>query len=306
LKAPGWTVDKVLKPSGISIIIPITRIYSLSLLLNSIHADKTLINHEILLVGNHKLRGATTELKNEFSCIRFVEQNEKNVSLSRNLGLDQSKFKLVSFIDDDDIWLNNRTKIFVETLNHENNTIIFGSSFFINKEKKKIRVISNSGSIKISDFRNQFITPFYKRQKYFLQVGNCAFLKSEKVPAFRENLSYLEDQIWVYEALLAGVQVNQSIAITLHYNFSRKRAVERWSLQNEIILHQCLESFEVGLGDKYIMKTSLKSLAISGDKKAFLLATKSINSHFKVGSYAKLLQFVLFTVNKLSYLSKFE
>lgn len=294
------------KPSGISIIIPITRIHSLSLLLNSIHVDKTLINHEILLVGNHKLKSATDKLKHKFSCIRFVEQNEKNVSLSRNIGLDRSKFKLVSFIDDDDIWLNNRTKIFVEELNFENDTIIFGSSFFINKEKKKIRVISNSGSIKISSFRTQFIAPLYKRQRYFLQVGNCAFFKSEKIPAFRENLSYLEDQIWVYEALLAGIKVKQSMAITLNYNFSRKRAVDRWSLQNETSLHQCLESFEVGLGDKYIAKTSLKSLAISGDKKAFLLATNSINSHFKLGNYAKVLQFVLYTVNKLSYLSKFD
>jgi len=302
----GWIDEQVLKPKGISIIIPTTRIHLLNRLLKSVHADKTLINHEILLVGNHQFIGVIDKLKKEFPCIRFVKQNEKNVSLSRNIGIHRSKFEMVSLIDDDDLWLDYRTKAFVENLNFEQDTIIFGSCFFVNKDKKTSKVMSNSGSIKTNDFRNQFIAPIYKRQKYFLQVGNCAFFKSEKIPNFREKLSYLEDQIWVFEALLAGVSVKQFKDITLRYSFSRKRSMERWSLCNEIALHQFLESFEVGLGDKYVKKSSLKSVAISGNKKAFSMAKKSINSHFKLGYCSKFSQLVLYIVNRLSYLLKFD
>jgi hypothetical protein len=115
-------------------------------------------------------------------------------------------------------------------------------------------------------YTKQFKTHYLAREKYFLQVGNCAFLNQLNPPPFNENLQYLEDQIWVLNSLSCGFKVFQTSELTLNYYFSRDRSNARWNIETEQEIFRVLSNVEKKLSKKYINRKSLKSIALSGDK----------------------------------------
>jgi len=135
------------------------------------------------------------------------------------------------------------------------------------------------------------------KQKQFLQVGNCAFSRELQMPKFREELHYLEDQIWILDALNSGIGIKQVRNLTINYKFSRERANKRWSVVNEKNIYKILNQAVPKLGNKYISHTSLKSLAISSGRKRFISAKKDLLDNFDFGPIDKLRFLMLSIIN---------
>jgi len=255
---------------GITIVIPSIGRISLKSLLFSIHQDSSLADHEILIVVHSRLIDELSSQYKAFQCLKYVAQDIGNISKSRNLGIKSANYELISLIDDDDFWVDGRVKTFKDLLALNSNSIVFGSAIFINTTSGKEKKLGRSQEIKLRDFLNQFQTFYITREKFFLQVGNCAFLKKSQVPAFNEKIAYLEDQIWILELLISGFTVFQTSEVTLRYFFSRNRSNDRWSIENEKEIFTYLSSLDKNLARSYINRKSLKSLSLSGDRRRLL------------------------------------
>jgi glycosyltransferase involved in cell wall biosynthesis len=269
----------------------------MNLLLKSIHADSTLKKHEIIVVGSTDALNKIHNLFPEYACINKVEQNIPNVSLSRNLGISQAKLKYISLIDDDDLWLDKRTGKLLQAVGISPSCIIFGSALFVDERTNKARYKIYEQQVSRLDVLNQFNRPFFLKQKQFLQVGNCAFSRELQMPKFREELHYLEDQIWILDALNLGIGIKQVRNLTINYKFSRERANKRWSVVNEKNIYKILNQAVPKLGNKYISHTSLKSLAISSGRKRFISAKKDLLDNFDFGPIDKLRFLMLSIIN---------
>jgi glycosyltransferase involved in cell wall biosynthesis len=292
--------------NGISIIVPSIGRETLEKLLVSIHLDKTLNKHEIVIVSNAKISADLKIKYSKYKCINFVEQNHENISKSRNMGIQLSSFSIISMIDDDDLWVNGRANFFYNALRGGSRTVVFGSSnFYSGKLNKKIKR-GKEQVIDFASFIQQFNPKIFSKQKYFLQVGNCAFKRNEKIPEFNEELSYLEDQIWILELLQNDFIVTQIAESTLDYFFSRERSNNRWNIGTEKAIYRYILNIDSVIARKYIYKRSLKSLAISPNRRAYINAKIEIKKTFKVDNRGKIsilllscLNNIIFTLSKL-------
>jgi hypothetical protein len=289
---------------SLSIVIPTTGNENMNLLLKSIHADSTLQNHEVIVVGSADALNKIDNLFPVYACINKVEQNIPNVSLSRNLGISQAKLKYISLIDDDDLWLDKRTRGLLQAVGVNPSYIIFGSALFVDERTNEVSYKIYEQQVNWSDLLNQFNRPFFLKQKQFLQVGNCAFSRELVIPNFREELHYLEDQIWILDALSSGVGVKQVRNLTIKYKFSRERSNKRWSITNEKNIYKILNQAVPKLGNKYISHISLKSLAISSDRKRFISAKKDLLDNFDCGLKDKLRFLMLSIINIMVNIKK--
>ena len=282
---------------SLSVVIPTTGNENMDFLLRSIHADSTLRNHEVIVVGAAEALDKISKLFSEYTCIKKVEQNIPNVSLSRNLGISHAKLRYVSLIDDDDLWLDERTGKLLQAISINPNSIVFGSALFVDERNNKVRYKIYQQQVNRLDVLNQFNRPFFLKQKYFLQVGNCAFSRNLSIPKFREDLQYLEDQIWILDVLSLGIDIKQVSNLTIKYKFSRERANKRWSITNEKNIYKILNQAVPKYGNKYISRTSLKSLAISSDRKRFMSAKIDLLDNFDFGPMDKLRLLMLSIIN---------
>lgn len=269
------------KKDGISIVIPTVGRLSLVECINSIHLDPTLGTHEVLVVTYDFLDDSIIKLLDRYECIKYIKVKKKNVSFSRNVGITSSNLKIISFIDDDDIWLPHRSNALEENLSNESNLVVFGSARIKQSDNDIELLISQNKNFNINDFISNFSRNIYSFQAFFLQVGNCALLNQKNIPKFREELGYLEDQIWIFELLLNNWKVMQTKTVTLLYHFSRGRSNLRWKIETEIKIIEILEMLMPGVGKKYLENVSLKSIAISGNYLHFINSKNKLEAKYK-------------------------
>jgi glycosyltransferase involved in cell wall biosynthesis len=265
---------------GISIVIPSIGRSSLKELLESIHSDVSLNKHEILIVVHSMLIPELSDKYIRYKCIRFVAQNAKNISKSRNRGIATAHYEIISLIDDDDLWVGDRVKNLSKLLQNSSKLIVFGSVKFINEQFSYKKIKGKRQKIDLRDYIKQFSTLPISKERYFLHVGSCAFLACDRPPTFNENLSYLEDQIWILKSLIEGYTVLQISEVTLEYYFSRQRSNLRWNIATEKQIYNALKETDSALSKKYINRKSLKSLALSGDKHKFREAKSHLQQNF--------------------------
>ena len=282
---------------GISIVIPTIGRDSLTNVLTSIHLDDTLNQHEVVIVASTEICKKIKKSYREYKCIKLVTQEKANISKSRNKGILNSKFNTVSPIDDDDLWVNGRTKLFQDKLQIDKNAVVFGSAQFNVIGRYMKNQLGSNQRINLEDYLKIFNPKILSKQDFFLQVGNCAFRKNTQLPKFNEKILYLEDQIWILDLLQKGFAVNQIEEITLEYFFSRERANRRWDVVTEKEIFTRLNEIDLSLARKYVIKRSLKSLALSFNSSLFRSAKLEIIREFHPKHKEKLQILFLSVIN---------
>ena len=119
---------------------------------------------------------ALSYLFSEYTCIKQVEQNIPNVSISRNLGISHAKLNYVSLIDDDDLWLDERARILLQAVGINSNSIVFGSALFVDERTHKVRYRIYQQQVNRSDVLKQFSRPLFLKQKYFFVYQKFLFV----------------------------------------------------------------------------------------------------------------------------------
>jgi glycosyltransferase involved in cell wall biosynthesis len=108
----------------ITVIIPSYNRYELlKRAIESVYAQ-TFLPKEIIVIDDGSSDN-THSIQNDFPNIKYLYQNNSGVSSARNLGIKNSSFPWIAFLDSDDTWHKDKLKLQVEF--HQNNSDILMS-----------------------------------------------------------------------------------------------------------------------------------------------------------------------------------
>ena len=138
----------------------------------------------------------TAEVAAEFHTgIEYVYQKNCGPPAARNLGLRISQGELITFLDSDDLWAENKLEIQLRRLrNVPNLEVILGHT-----QRLKLSVTGNG---------RQAFTTFLTPQP-MLSLGSAVIRRSafDKVGIFDESLHYCDDIDWFLRARESGIEL---------------------------------------------------------------------------------------------------
>ena len=93
---------------------------------------------EIIVIDNKSNDGTQEYIKSlKSNKIRFIiNENFGSISISRNIGIEESKGNWISFLDSDDYWHPDKLLIINEKIKKENYDIVSHNEYFINKNNE--------------------------------------------------------------------------------------------------------------------------------------------------------------------------
>jgi glycosyltransferase involved in cell wall biosynthesis len=125
--------------SLVSVIIPThNRSKMLARALNSVF-NQTYYNFEIIIIGDC-CTDNTSQVVNSFKDNRIIFiplQENVGGAQARNIGLKRANGEFISFLDDDDEWLTNKTKEQINIFKNKPNLAIIASNYYINDGKSE-------------------------------------------------------------------------------------------------------------------------------------------------------------------------
>lgn len=129
--------------SKISIILPVGPISNfLSRAIESIdNQNFNLKNIQLVIIDDYKKnRNLLKNIKiNNIKNIKYIHHHSNSVAHSRNIGVINSEFNLISFLDADDEWLKNKIKQDLKYINRFNADLFYSNYNIIKKNKAKKR-----------------------------------------------------------------------------------------------------------------------------------------------------------------------
>jgi len=197
---------------------------------------------EIIVVDDGSSDGTIEILKKYAAKITLIENSHKgNPAFGRNAGIEKATGNFIAFLDQDDLWPENKNEIQLNALRQKPIAMVdFG----------KIKVL-NQQNLKDQTYLAQF---FNDMHHHFLLSG-ALFRKEvfDVVGKFDETLTYHgSDTEWIVRAIEKGVAFSKNETITLIYrihsgnysnNFEKiKRGVA------EVFMKSILRRKQSGLG----------------------------------------------------------
>lgn len=195
--------------------------------INSIK-KQTYQNIEVIIVNDGSYNLLTKKILNSFKDkkITIINQKNKGLGISRNIGIKKSKGKFVLFLDSDD-WLHtNAVEEFVKFLNN-NEDIPYVYSNIVNKNQSNAVLIRHFNFFE-QLFSNQIPYSIFIRRNVLFNIG----LYDEKMP-----IMGFED--WDLNLRLGakkfyGACINKNL---FYYNVSEDGMLKSLSLKNFITLY---------------------------------------------------------------------
>ena len=132
----------------------------------------------------------------DLSFVKFILQkikrakiiiNKRNLGAgrSRNIGIDHSKGKFITFLDADDLWQENKLKKQIEFMNKNNISFSYSSYFIVNKNEKKIKI---DKAPKVTNYQKLLLS---NEIGLSTVMTNSKLLKKEKFSNIKTKEDYL-------------------------------------------------------------------------------------------------------------------
>lgn len=204
--------------------------------------------------------------------IRIINQENQGVSSARNKGIKEAKYKWITFLDADDLWMENHLEALRKMIIDYPNEQVFCTSFIRSTQQLKAK---SSNAI-------QIINNYFERSlNEFIAWTSVMCIKKEvfeRVGYFNIKLSRGED-LDMWARLAKFYPIVKSSEITAIYNIdiegslSAQKSVLHKSILSTINL-KGLEGFERKYFKKMLLrriKSSIKDLSL---KEVFILLKK--------------------------------
>ena len=225
--------------------------------------EQTYKNWELIFWDNASTDNSKKILK-KFKDKRIKYYKSKkllNLYEARNLAVDKSKGKYISFLDTDDLWVKDKLKKQINFLNDNKDFKIVFSNYYVLKESNKTQFIKHkfnlpSGAI-TQDLLNNYslgiLTVFLERnlfnnlkfKKNYNIIGDFDFFinisKKFKIASIQEPLAFYR----IHESNYTSKAINLYI-----------QEQKQWIAKNEKVLQS--EGFNIGKQKTYLLKQKIK------------------------------------------------
>lgn len=193
--------------SEISVIVPIYNVENyLDRCIKSI-LNQTFENFELILINDGSL-DSSLDICNKYGMydkrIKIINQNNKGVSCSRNIGIENANGKYLLFVDADDyIDYDMLECLYNMTKTYDVDISICRCKLFIDGKLQNKQIITEN--IEIFKENKKIIENFMKENKFLFSPCNKLYKKSiiiENEIRFPLNIRYSEDAIFNYKVFL--------------------------------------------------------------------------------------------------------
>lgn len=138
--------------------------------------------------------------KTNISIVYIRNKNNKNGAYCRNLGIKESRFEIIAFLDADDYWHENHLFLSINHMQMKNVDFLFSNVIEIKRNKRKVRKVSNPKLLKnVNDIL--FLSP--PQTNSFLINRNIYI---ENKIFFDENLKRHQDYQFLIDSLNSGIK----------------------------------------------------------------------------------------------------
>lgn len=261
-------------------------------------------NFEIIVVDDNSSDNTETVVNNfNNSQIRYVK-NKTNLQApgSRNVGISIAKGEIVGFLDDDDIWFNNKLSLQIPLFSNEKVGLVYGGMnlFFIEEGLSYNTQPSKEGDI-ITDMlienvvggtvsvlvRKQilekeiFDTSFPAREEYDLWIRILKHYEARciKQPLLRANYRNQIQRVSTnVDSYVKGIELlNKKHAHFINQKLSKKQKKRRKSEQYFFLGSQAVKVFNLSLARRYYIR-SIIIKPMAKNTMAFLLSFLSVRT----------------------------
>lgn len=214
---------------NISVIIPTTGRSSLSRAIESVALQKTSfeLETEILVIDD----SASQQINQECYVVLKTGGN-KGVSFSRNLGIQNSKYDLIAFLDDDDIWHNYHLEEILHFMQRDKLDVAISSAYLVKNgmtRPKKFLEIGTDPFELLYGRVHLFYSPGYlPTSGYVLDREILNDLKFNVELVDRENIDLL------HQIFLKGGKIAQSQEATISIDYNSKSSISRANYESEL------------------------------------------------------------------------
>lgn len=226
--------------------------------------NNDLPNTEVLIINDGSTDKTLEKCKNFvelYSNIRLINQKNKGVSYSRNLGIKKSKGKYVMFVDADDYLTNDFSKIINLLNNNDCDVLKFSYNLISYNNIKSVAFSSKNFDVRDENFWLDFLTDSQKNMVWGQIVKKECF----KNIKFEEKLFYCEDFLFNFE--LYSQCSNISYTNQIGYNY----IINDSSITNNFSNSKTFDKINniIYVFNKLILKTKNKNIENLLEKKFF-------------------------------------
>lgn len=243
------------------IVVTFNRLSLLKECIISLLNQKTNYKYEIIIVNNNSNDGTTEfliELNKKYNFIKILHNNNTNISVGRNLAINNSSSDLILFIDDDAIasveWVDNYIKLFSDHI-----ISAAGGPMYGKFETDKPYWLSNHSlgyaGVLNHDINSQFIDVF----KYHLASCNLAIRKNLlfEIGLFNISLGSINNRLLSVEDIEFLYRVQFKYPNSIYY--LKEAFVYHFIPKYRITVSYLLKrAFWVSSGTSYSLKSKLK------------------------------------------------
>ncbi|HKP24727.1 MAG TPA: glycosyltransferase family A protein [Dongiaceae bacterium] len=186
--------------------------------------------HEIIVIDDGSTDSSPSILSGYGERLRVTRQSNRGVAATRNVGLQQASGELITFIDQDDLWPVDRTKILVEALQADPKAqVATGLVDILYERARPASPLDNFSTT----MREYFVGSLLIRKEVFDILG-----------PFHTGIGYADDVDFMMrrrEANIATVYVDQ---VTLKYRLHEENTSGDRDVTNRHLMAALRESLQ--------------------------------------------------------------